>query len=79
MCIHYLGHFSPLPPPQPSTQFSPHLKAGHVLPLSLVLLKKRDKEDKVFDTSSKIYVVEKTASSTTGVWETGYPYLLYSI
>jgi hypothetical protein len=46
-----LGHFSPLPPPAPSSPFRPQFQAGPVLPLSLVLLKKRDKpnkEDKAF-------------------------------
>jgi hypothetical protein len=49
MCIHCLGHFSPLaslPHPLP-----PHFQAEPVLPLSLILLKKRhkhNKEDKVF-------------------------------
>jgi hypothetical protein len=51
MCIHCLGHFSPLFPfptlSPPSIQF----QAGPVLPLSLILLKKRykhNKEDKAF-------------------------------
>jgi hypothetical protein len=51
MCIHYLGHFSPLLPPRPSPPFPPQFQAGHVLHLSLVFLKKRDKpnkEDSVF-------------------------------
>jgi hypothetical protein len=41
----------PCPPPLPSPPFPPQFQAGPVLPLSLVLLKKRDmpnKEDKVF-------------------------------
>jgi hypothetical protein len=41
----------PAPSPRPSPPFSPWFQAGLVLPLSLVLLKKRDKpnkEDKVF-------------------------------
>jgi hypothetical protein len=50
MCVHCLGHFSPLSPsPQPLP--SPNFQIGHVLPLSLILLKKRhkhNKEDKVF-------------------------------
>jgi hypothetical protein len=51
MYIHYLGHFSPLPPPPLSPPFPLQFQEGPVLPLSLVLLKKRDKpnkEDKVF-------------------------------
>jgi hypothetical protein len=43
-----LGHFSPYPIPNP---LPPQFQAGPVLPLSLVLLKKRDKpnqEDKEF-------------------------------
>jgi hypothetical protein len=51
MCIHCLGHFSPLPPFPPSPPFPPQSQAGPVLPLSLILLKKRhkhNKEDKVF-------------------------------
>jgi hypothetical protein len=53
MCIHCLGHFSPLPP-SPTLSLLPQFQAGPVLPLSLVLLKKRDKpnkEDKVFFSS----------------------------
>jgi hypothetical protein len=45
MCIHGLDHFCPLP------LFPLQFQAEPVLPLSLVLLKKRDmhnKEDKVF-------------------------------
>jgi hypothetical protein len=41
----------PCPPPPPSPPFLPQFQAGPVLPLSLVLLNKRDKpnkEDKVF-------------------------------
>jgi hypothetical protein len=51
MCIHCLGHFSTLPPPPPSPSFPPQFQAGPVLPLLLILLKKRqkhNKEDKVF-------------------------------
>jgi hypothetical protein len=51
MCIHYLGHFSPLLPFPTFPPFLPQFQAGPVLPLSLVLLKKRDKpnkKDKVF-------------------------------
>jgi hypothetical protein len=51
MFIHWLSHFSPLPPTPLSPSFLPQFQAGPVLPLSLVLLKKRDKpnkEDKVF-------------------------------
>jgi hypothetical protein len=48
MCIHCVGNFSTLPP----TQFPPtQLQAGPILPLSLILLKKRhtrNKEDKAF-------------------------------
>jgi hypothetical protein len=50
MCIHCLGHFSPLPSSPTLSPFPPQFQAGPVLPLSLVLLKKRDthnKEDKV--------------------------------
>jgi hypothetical protein len=50
-CIHCLGHFSLFPLPSLSPLFSPQFKAGPVLPLSLVLLEKRDKhnkEDKIF-------------------------------
>jgi hypothetical protein len=42
------GSFCPPPPPPP---FPPQFQAGPVLPLSLILLKKRDKhnkEEKVF-------------------------------
>jgi hypothetical protein len=42
---------SPCPPPLSSPLFPPQFQAGPVLPLSLVLLKKREKpnkEDKVF-------------------------------
>jgi hypothetical protein len=46
MCIHCLGHFSPLPPPSLSPSFPPQFQAGPVLPLSLVLLKKTDKPNK---------------------------------
>jgi hypothetical protein len=41
----------PCPPPPLCSPFSPQFQAGSVLPLSLVLLKKRDKpnkEDKAF-------------------------------
>jgi hypothetical protein len=51
-CTYVVWVISPLcPPPPPSTTFSPQFQASPVLPLSLVLLKKRDKlnkEDKVF-------------------------------
>jgi hypothetical protein len=46
-----LGHFFPLPPSPILSLFPPQFQAGPVLPLSLVLLKKRDKpnkEDKLF-------------------------------
>jgi hypothetical protein len=49
-CMHCLGHFSPSPRP-PLPHFPPQFQAGPVLPLSLILLKKREKhnkEDKVF-------------------------------
>jgi hypothetical protein len=50
--VHTLfGSFLTLPPPPPSPLFPPQFQAGPVLPLSLVLLKKRDKlnkEDKMF-------------------------------
>jgi hypothetical protein len=36
----------PCPPPLPSTPFPPQFQAGPVLPLSLVLLKKKDKPNK---------------------------------
>jgi hypothetical protein len=51
MCIHFWVISSSFSPPPPSPPFSPQFQAGPVLPLSLVLLKKRDKnnkEDKVF-------------------------------
>jgi hypothetical protein len=41
----------PCPLPPPSSSFPLQFQAGHILPLSIVLLKKRDKpnkEDKVF-------------------------------
>jgi hypothetical protein len=41
MCICCLGHFSPLPAPLPSLPLPPQSQAGPVLPLSLILLKKR--------------------------------------
>jgi hypothetical protein len=37
MCIQYLGHFSPLPPP-------PRYPAETILPLSLILLKREYKQ-----------------------------------
>jgi hypothetical protein len=46
-----LGHFFPLPPSPILSTFTPQFQAGPVLPLSIILLKKRDKhnkEDKVF-------------------------------
>jgi hypothetical protein len=47
MCIHCLGHFSPLPPvPTPSTQPPHHFQPEPVLPLSLILLKRRHKHSK---------------------------------
>jgi hypothetical protein len=52
MCIHCLGHFYPLPTsPTLSPLTLPHFQAEPVLPLSLILLKKKhkhNKEDKVF-------------------------------
>jgi hypothetical protein len=51
MCIHCLGHFSPLPHSLNFSPITPQFQAGCVLPLALVLLKKRDKhnkEDKAF-------------------------------
>jgi hypothetical protein len=51
MCIHCLGHFSTLPPSSPFSPFPPQFQADPVLPLSLILLKKRhkhNKEDKAF-------------------------------
>jgi hypothetical protein len=45
--MHCLGHFSPHPVPFPH----PHFQADPILPLSLILLKKRhkhNKEDKAF-------------------------------
>jgi hypothetical protein len=46
--VHTLfGSFLPCdPPPPPSPSFPPQFQAGPVLPLSLVLLKKRDKHNK---------------------------------
>jgi hypothetical protein len=46
MCIHFLGHFSPLSPSPTLSPFYPQFQAGCILPLSLVLLKKRDKLNK---------------------------------
>jgi hypothetical protein len=45
MCIHCLGHFSPCPAP-PFFPPPPHFHAEHVLPLSLILLKRRHKDNK---------------------------------
>jgi hypothetical protein len=66
-----LGHFSPLFPLPPSPPFPPQFQSGPVLPLSLLLLKKRDKpdkEDKVFllvkDSYSEIFLA---LLSCTGV------------
>jgi hypothetical protein len=43
MCIHCLVHFSPVAPPLPSL---PSLAAEPVLPLSLILLKRRHEHNK---------------------------------
>jgi hypothetical protein len=42
MCIHCLGHFSPLP----FFPLPPHFQEETVLPLSLILLKRRHKYNK---------------------------------
>jgi hypothetical protein len=41
-----LGHFSPLPPTPTSHPHLPHFKAETVLPLLLILLKRRHKQNK---------------------------------
>jgi hypothetical protein len=51
MCMHCLGHFSSWTPPQhpPCTlsfPLPPQFQAGPILPLSLILLKKRHKHNK---------------------------------
>jgi hypothetical protein len=51
MCIYCLGHFSPCRPPLLFPLLPAQFQAGPVLPLSLILLKKRhkpNKEDKAF-------------------------------
>jgi hypothetical protein len=51
MCVHCLGHFSPLPHSPPSLSLSPHFQPETFLPLSLILLNRRlkhNKEDKAF-------------------------------
>jgi hypothetical protein len=51
MCIHCLGHFSTLPLLPPSLPLPPRFQAEPILPLSLILFKRRhehNKEDKVF-------------------------------
>jgi hypothetical protein len=51
MCVHCLDYFFPYPSIVPSPISTPHFKAEPVLPLSLILLKKRhkhNKEEKVF-------------------------------
>jgi hypothetical protein len=51
MCIHCLGHITPLPPSPILSPSTSHFQAEPVLPLSQILLKKRhkhNKEDKVF-------------------------------
>jgi hypothetical protein len=51
MCIHCLGHFSLCPQPPPSLSLPSPFQAEHVLPLYLILLKRRhkhNKEDKAF-------------------------------
>jgi hypothetical protein len=51
MCIHFLGHFSLLPPSPTLFPSATHFQAEPVLPLSLILLKRRhelNKEDKAF-------------------------------
>jgi hypothetical protein len=46
MCIHCLGHFSPLLPLSCSPCHPPCFQAEPVLPLSLILLKRRHKHNK---------------------------------
>jgi hypothetical protein len=52
MCIHCLGHYFPQPlHPHPLLPNPPHFQAEPVLPLSLILLKRRhkhNKKDRVF-------------------------------
>jgi hypothetical protein len=48
MCIHCLGHFSPLPLPPPSPPHPLHFQAEPVLPSSPILLKRRHKKDIAF-------------------------------
>jgi hypothetical protein len=51
MCVYCLGHFSPLLPSLTLSPPSPHFQAEPVLPLSLILWKRRhkhNKEDKAF-------------------------------
>jgi hypothetical protein len=46
MCIHCLGHFSTMPPSSPLSPSPALFQAGPLLPLSLILLKKRHKHNK---------------------------------
>jgi hypothetical protein len=50
-CVYCLGHFSPLPPSPTFSPLLPHFQAEPVLPLSIILLKRRhkhNKEDSIF-------------------------------
>jgi hypothetical protein len=62
MCIHCLGHFFPLPPAHPSRPTPPCFQAEPVLPLSLIMLKRRHKHDKrrhKHDKKDKVFLVVK--------------------
>jgi hypothetical protein len=71
MYIHCLCHFSPMPHLPPSPLFPRQFQAGPVLPLSLVLLKKRDKhnkEDKVFLLVELRIAIRKIPSIAFVLW-----------